>query len=125
MHHSHGKRKAEVAAARFDKHEKCRASPAVLSEECFRCFCSSLESHESAPLLFTDVMRGSDSDLLLAVSPSVSSMSGSVVMTSSDMPSSSSLTTPQQTTITRSLLLEEGVWSNSYSGTSFRNGKED
>ena len=34
-----------------------------------------------------------------------------MVMTSSDMPSSSSLTTPQPTTITPSLSPEEGVWS--------------
>ena len=38
-------------------------------------------------------------------------LSSSVVMTSSDMPSSSSLTTPQPTTITPSLSAEERVWS--------------
>ena len=48
-------------------------------------------------------MRGNDCDPLLTVSHSVSSISSSVVMTSSDMPSSSSLTTPQLTTITPSL----------------------
>ena len=53
------------------------------------------------------LMRGNDCDPLLAVSSSVSSMSSSVVMTSSDMPSSSSLTTPQPTTITPSLSLED------------------
>ena len=38
-------------------------------------------------------------------------MSSSVVMTSSDMASSFSLTTPQPTTITPSLSPEEDVWS--------------
>ena len=56
-------------------------------------------------------MRGNDCDPLLAVSFSVSSMSSSVVITSSDMPSSSSLTTPQPTTITPSLSPVERVWS--------------
>ena len=59
---------------------------------------------------FTAVMRDNRCDPLLAVSPSVSSMPG-LVMTSSDMPSSSSLTTPQPTTLTPSLSPEEGVWS--------------
>ena len=56
-------------------------------------------------------MRGNDCDPFLAGSPSVSSMSNLVVITSSDMPSSSSLTTPQPTTITPSLSPEEEVWS--------------
>ena len=49
-------------------------------------------------------------DPLLAVSPSVSSYPV-MVMTSSDAPSSSSLTTPLQTNITPSLSPEEEVWS--------------
>ena len=40
----------------------------------FDAFDASLESHESAPL-FTAIMQGNDCDLLLAVSPSVNSMS--------------------------------------------------
>ena len=110
VHHPCGKHVAEVAAARLDKYKKYRASPAVLSEERIKRFCISLELHESVPL-FTAVMQGNDCYPLLAVSPSVSSMSSSVVMTSSDMLSSSSLTTPQPTTITPSLSPEEGVWS--------------
>ena len=88
----------------------CRSSPAVLSEERIRRFCPSLESHESAPL-FTAVMQGNDCDPLLAVSPSVRSISSSVLMISLDMPSSSSLTTAQPTTTTPSLSPEEKVWS--------------
>ena len=59
-------------AARLDK--KYRASPAVLSEKCIRCFCSCLESHESVPLfsLFSAVMRGNDCVPFLAVSPTPS-----------------------------------------------------
>ena len=102
VYHLYGKRKAEVAAARLDKYRKCHASLAVLSEERIQRFCTSLESHESSPL-FTAVMRGNDP--LLAGSPSVSSMSSSVVMTSSNMPSSL-LTTAQPTTITRRESLE-------------------
>ena len=109
VHHAYRKCKVEVAAARLDEYKRCHASPAVLSEERIQHFCTSLEAHGSAPL-FTAVMRDKDYDPLLAVSPSVSSMSSSVVMTSSDIPSSSSQTTPQPTSITSSLSPEDGVW---------------
>ncbi len=73
-HHSYGNHKAEVTAARLDKYIKYRASPAVLSEERIRDFCTSLELHEGTPL-FTAIMLGSDCDPLPALSPSFTSMS--------------------------------------------------
>ena len=108
MQQSYGKCKAEFAAARLDKYQKYLVSPTVLPEERLRYFRTSLESHESAPL-FSVVMQAKNCEPLLALSPSVSSMSSAVVMTSSDMVSSTSLTTPQLITITPSISLEEGV----------------
>ena len=105
MHHSYGKRKAEVAAPRLDTLKKCHASPTVLSEELFQCFVhTSLESHESAPL-FAAVMRGYDCDTLLCPL----ALSSLVVMTSSDMSLGSALTTPQPSSITPSLSSEESL----------------
>ena len=54
---SYGKCKAEVAAARLYKYKKCRASPAVLSEENIQRFCTFLESHESVPLFYCRYAR--------------------------------------------------------------------
>ena len=61
VHHSYGKRKAEVTVALLDKYQKYLASPAVLSEEHIQRCCTSLEEHEIVPL-FTAVMRGNDCD---------------------------------------------------------------
>ena len=88
MQHSYGQYKAGFGSAGLDKYKSYPASPAVLSDECIGHFYISLESQSAS--LFTAIMGGNYSYPLLAVSLSVSFMTCSVVMTSSDMPSSSS-----------------------------------
>ena len=110
VHHSYGKHNAEISAAQLDKYKRDCASPAVPSEEHIQCFCASLESHKSTPLI-TALMLHNDCDPLLALSPCINSMYSSVVMISPYMPKffPDHSTTDDYHSLT--LSPEEGVWS--------------